>query len=55
MFTTKDQHSCLTIEDRGENISTLGNFQQQNMHMLFDLPGKNLSFVLVKDCSERKM
>ncbi|KQK02216.1 aspartic proteinase nepenthesin-1 [Brachypodium distachyon] len=45
--------SCLTIHEDAEQ-SILGNFQQQNMHMLFDLAkgDEKLKFALHKDCSK---
>lgn len=41
---------CLKIGEHKEH-SVLGNFQQQNMHMLFDLAHNKLQFALHKDCS----
>ncbi|KAJ1266083.1 hypothetical protein BS78_08G123800 [Paspalum vaginatum] len=50
--------SCLAIKDADENISILGNFQQQNIHMLYDLQPsktKELLFAPVQDCSKREL
>ncbi|CAN6329387.1 unnamed protein product [Urochloa humidicola] len=49
------EHSCLTILDSGKKMSILGNFQQQNIQMLYDLRGGKLQFVPVPDCSKRNV
>ncbi|TVU47265.1 hypothetical protein EJB05_06858, partial [Eragrostis curvula] len=39
---------CIVIGDGGEliqNMTVIGNYQQQNMHILYDLDGNKLSFV----------
>ncbi|KAK3147410.1 hypothetical protein QOZ80_3BG0282000 [Eleusine coracana subsp. coracana] len=36
---------CLAIVEGGDDIAILGNFQQQNMHVLYDLAANKLSFV----------
>ncbi|OAY71916.1 Aspartic proteinase nepenthesin-1 [Ananas comosus] len=35
---------CLAMFDSGSEISIIGNFQQQNMHMVYDLDDQKLSF-----------
>ncbi|KAF0909668.1 hypothetical protein E2562_000028 [Oryza meyeriana var. granulata] len=41
---------CLAIND-GDETSIIGNFQQQNMHVLYDLQNSKLSFVAAQ-CDE---
>jgi hypothetical protein len=36
---------CLAINELGDERATIGNFQQQNMHVLYDLQNNMLSFV----------
>lgn len=55
MHDVGDGRSCLTITNSGDEVSILGNFQQQNIHMLFDLQGKMMSFVRVQDCSKQEI
>lgn len=43
---------CLAFTGTDKKASGLGNFQQQNIHMLYDPSGNNLSFMRVHDCSE---
>nr|CAD1827056.1 unnamed protein product [Ananas comosus var. bracteatus] len=35
---------CLAMFDSGDESSTIGNFQQQNMHIVYDLDNQKLSF-----------
>jgi hypothetical protein len=41
----QDNNTCIAIESSGGDITIIGNYQQQNMHVLYDLAGNTLSFV----------
>ncbi|CAD5184956.1 unnamed protein product [Musa acuminata subsp. malaccensis] len=45
---------CLAIFGSPFNLSILGNFQQQNMHLVYDLAGGKLSFEPA-NCSDRSL
>ncbi|TVU47277.1 hypothetical protein EJB05_06872, partial [Eragrostis curvula] len=36
---------CIVIAEGGDEMTIIGNYQQQNMHILYDLAGNKLSFV----------
>jgi hypothetical protein len=40
-----DQGMCIAILSSDANMTIIGNYQQQNMHVLYDLAGNTLSFV----------
>jgi hypothetical protein len=41
----QDNNTCIAIESSGGDITIIGNYQQQNLHVLYDLAGNMLSFV----------
>uniref|UniRef100_A0A0A8XZY7 Peptidase A1 domain-containing protein n=1 Tax=Arundo donax TaxID=35708 RepID=A0A0A8XZY7_ARUDO len=52
-----DKEYCLVFKKAPEmypRMSILGNFQQQNMRMLFDVKGETLSFTQYKGCQAEK-
>jgi hypothetical protein len=40
-----DNNTCIAMLPSGGNTTIIGNYQQQNMHVLYDLAGNTLSFV----------
>lgn len=43
--------ACMAIDRSNNTMSTIGNFQQQNMHLLYDLDQGQFSFQLAT-CSK---
>jgi hypothetical protein len=43
----QDNNTCIAIlqSSGGNNMTIIGNYQQQNLHVLYDLAGNTLSFV----------